>query len=150
MTADADTLERELARDLGTVGAQLADDRLWNDLYKALANTRWRKPGSGDGHLTLSWKRAEALVNGIAGDQGEEPMTLAQTGGEGEVSSRIAELLGPMGWSSAPEDTSTHDPRHDDSPPGPPPQPAGQQGGEPDWKREGDAAADAEQRRRLA
>ncbi len=148
MTADADTLERELARDLGSVGAQLADDRLWQDLYKALANTRWRKPGSGDGHLTLSWKRAEALVNGVAGDQGEEPMTLAQTGGEGEVAPRIAELLAPLGWSSSPEDTSTHDPRHDDSPPAPPPQPSGQ-GEEPEWKREGDAAADSERRRRL-
>ena len=161
MTADADTLERELARDLGSVGAQLADDRLWQDLYKALANTRWRKARGeaggggrrpetgGQGHVTLSWKRAEDIVNGVASEQGEEPMTLAQTGGEGEVSPRIAELLEPLGWSSAPQDTSTHDPRHEESPGDPPPGASGGGGAEPDWKREGDAAADSEQLRRL-
>jgi len=149
MTADADTLERELARDLGSVGAQLADDRLWQDLYKALANTRWHKPHTGQGHVTLSWKRAEDMVNGVAAEQGEEPMTLAQTGGEGEVAPRIAELLGPLGWSSTAANTSAHDPRHEDSPPDPPPA-AREPGEEPAWKREGDAAADSEQRRRLA
>jgi hypothetical protein len=152
MTSSIDTLERELVHDLASLGDQIADDRHSEALYRALTNTTWRKAGGPEGHLSLSWSRAEELVNELRARHDHEPLTLAQTGGEGEVSERVRELLEPLGWRPGALDTSRHDPQHDESATQPPPGDQGERDAPVDdphaWRREGDAEADAEQLRR--
>jgi hypothetical protein len=153
MTADTDTLERELLHDLQSLGDLLSEDEFGRELYRALANTRWRKPGGGEGHISVSWSRAEEIVNTLRAQQGEGPLTLAQTGGEGEVSGRVTDALGGAGWTSRHQDTSRHDASHADRPSSPPPGDQGERdapvGDSHAWEREAHAAADQEQRRRL-
>jgi hypothetical protein len=56
------------------------------DLYRALANRTWHHEEATGGHVALSWRRAEEVVNDLRATVGAAPLTLAQTGGEGEVS----------------------------------------------------------------
>ncbi len=99
MTDDTDASERELSADLGSLGNRFADDDSSGDLYRALANRRWRKRGKA-GPVALSWSRAERVVNDLHAEQGREPLSLAQTGGEGEVAGQVADALEALGWSS--------------------------------------------------
>lgn len=149
MSAPGDPLERELVRDLSEAPERLADAKFATELYRALANTTWRKPGGGEGHVSLSWRRAEEVVNELRREVGEEPLTLAQTGGEGEVSDLVGGELQRLGWRSRPLDTSTEDPEHSESPPSPPPADRGAAGAgaeDPgDWERR--AHEEAEQER---
>ena len=119
--------EQELGADLRSLAARFADDESSGDLYRALANTRWRKRGHVAA-VALSWSRAEALVNEVRKQAGGEPLALAQTGGEGTVADTVAGALGEVGWSSQPLDTSEHDERHAAATESPP-TPSG--GGEP-------------------
>lgn len=114
-------LERELADDLATLGERFLDHEFCAELYRALASRTWRKDGGPDGHLALSWSRAEAVVNGLRAIHDREPLELAQTGGEGEVSRLVGDELARLGWSSQELNTSRHDPRHTDQPESPPP-----------------------------
>ena len=120
MADDSDALEHELSADLGSLGDRFADDQSSGDLYRALANRRWRKRGQ-DGPVALSWSRAEAVVNDLRAEHGREPLTLAQSGGEGEVAASVGDALAALGWSSEPLDTTTHDERHASAPESPPP-----------------------------
>jgi hypothetical protein len=113
--------ERELIRDLESLGSVLADDSFGEELYRALANTRWSKADGPDGHLSLSWNRAEGVVNQLREREGQEPLTLSQTGGEGEVSDRVAHELGRLGWSAGSRDTGRDDPAHQSAGRRPPP-----------------------------
>jgi hypothetical protein len=109
--ADTDALERELVHDLNVLGDMTADDSFYEELYRGLAGVRWSREG---GHVSLSWKRAEEVVNALRARHGHDPMTLAQTGGEGEVTDRVARALD--GWSARPVNPDQHDDAHIDSP----------------------------------
>ena len=109
--ADTDAFERELTQDLNRIADMTADDSFYEELYRGLAGVRWSRDG---GHVSLSWKRAEEVVNALRARHGHDPLTLAQTGGEGEVSDRVARALDA--WSASPLDPDHHDPAHVDSP----------------------------------
>jgi hypothetical protein len=141
---DADDLERELVRDLFPLRHRLREDWFAKELYQGLSNTAWRKAGGPDGHLSLSWSRAERIVNELREREGDPPLDLAQTGGEGEVSDTVGEELAGLGWSAAPLDTGRHDDAHVDDPGDPPPASAGS-GEPPDWERRAHEEADRRQ-----
>ena len=69
------------------------------------------------------------LINDLRKRRSRPPLTLAQTGGEGEVSSTVGAELGALGWSSTELNTSRHDDEHLDSNAGQPPGDAGRGGG---------------------
>jgi hypothetical protein len=135
----ADELERALISDLEKLGDRFADEKFCHELYRSLTRQAWFKDGL-DGHVALSFKRTEEIVNGLRERLGREPLALAQTGGEGQVDSTVAEALGPLGWRHRPLDTSEHDDYHVDSPEDPPPPSRERQA--PDWEREGHAEAE--------
>src|SRR4051794_27295852 len=116
--AHTSALERELTHDLTVLGDMVGDDSFYPELYRGLAGVAWTRDGE---HVTLSWKRAEELVNDIRAQHGHEPLQLAQTGGEGEGSDRVAGALGGTGWAPKPLGTSRHDDSHVDSAPDGPP-----------------------------
>lgn len=125
MTRVSDQLELELVRDLETLGEQLDDEAFSSDLYRALTNRAWHKPRAGKGHVSLSWKRAEEIVDELRARRGREPLPLAQTGGEGEISQLVGAELDRLGWRSVPLDTRSRDPEHQVRPASPPPQEQG-------------------------
>lgn len=105
--------ERALQADLAGLGAdRLADADFCGQLYRALAGRRWWRADAADQPFTLSWKRAEELVNALRGTVGAEPLALAQTGGESWVSTSAAEELGQYGWRSEDAQTDRFDPHH--------------------------------------
>jgi hypothetical protein len=125
--SDPEALERELLTDLRDVALHgFGDDEFSGDVYRALTNTVWRKPDGPDGHVSLSFKRAEEVVNELRAGYGQPPLTLAQTGGEGEVSPAVEQELSAAGWTHAPLDTGRNDDTHLARPATPPP---GGQGG---------------------
>jgi hypothetical protein len=132
----ATALERRLAHDLQTLGDMTADDSFYEELYRGLADVRWSTDG---GHVALSWKRAEELVNQVRAKHGRPALALAQTGGEGEVADRIADALSGLGWTPEPLDTSQHDAAHVDSRPDAPPRGAAEP---PEWERRAHEEAD--------
>jgi hypothetical protein len=143
-------LEFELFRDLETLGERLADEEFSSDLYQALANTIWRKPDILEGHVSVSWKRAEEIINEVRARRGHAPLALAQTGGEGGVSALVARELGALGWKVEPLDISSSDPDHRTRPKSPPPQEQGERQAPVEdshaWERL--AHEEAEQKRR--
>jgi hypothetical protein len=104
--------------DLQDVGDRMRDEKFCRELYRALADNKWSKDGEA---VALSWKRAEELINAVRRGLGEEPLTLAQTGGEGTVDRTIREEFEPRGWTIEPLDTSERQAVHLDSPEDPPP-----------------------------
>ena len=142
---DPETLERELLTDLRDVALHgFGDDEFSSDVYRALTNTVWRKPGGPEGHVSLSFKRAEEVVNELRAEQRQPPLTLAQTGGEGEVSELVRDELGRLGWSARPLDTGREEEAHVGRPESPPPadQPP------PEWERQAHEEADESRLRR--
>jgi hypothetical protein len=109
MADTTEVLERQLVNDVQTLGDLIQDDSWNEDLYKSLAGVRWSHAG---GHVSLSWKRAEELVNAVRAKHDQPPLALAQTGGEGEVADRVADALSGLGWTPKPLDTSRHDEAH--------------------------------------
>jgi hypothetical protein len=107
-----------LQADLQRAGDRMRDEKFCAELYRALADNRWKKDGES---VALSWKRAEELINAVRRGIGEEPMTLAQTGGEGTVDRTIRQVFEPWGWTIEPVDTSRHADDHLGSPEDPPP-----------------------------
>ncbi|MEA2468414.1 MAG: hypothetical protein QOJ57_2540 [Thermoleophilaceae bacterium] len=108
-----------LQADMQRLGDRMRDEKFCRELYRALADNKWSKEGES---VALSWKRAEELINAVRRGLGEEPMTLAQTGGEGEVDRSVREAFEPLGWTIEPLDTGRSDPAHLGSPEDPPPQ----------------------------
>jgi hypothetical protein len=99
MALSNEALERELATDLRTLGDDLiGDDAFYPELYKSLAGVPWAHEG---GHIALSWKRAETLLNELRAEHGKPKLKLARSGGEGERSERVVEALRPLGWTPA-------------------------------------------------
>jgi hypothetical protein len=101
--------DRELFRSLEQLGDRLTDERLARDLYRALADRVWRRDGY---EVSVSWKRAEEIINELRANLGEEPLTLAQTGGEGELTERVREAIEPLGWRTEPLDTDDAQAHH--------------------------------------
>ena len=117
---DTTTLERLLLDDLDVEGERAADESFCTELYRALTRRVWRTDRDAEGRLSPSFGRAEWLVNEWRARRGAEPMTLAQTGAEGEVSTTVEDLLGRLGWSHEPLPTDRDHPAHlglDASPP---------------------------------
>jgi hypothetical protein len=111
MAVSTETLERELLNDLRTLHNMIhSDDSFDEELYRALAGVEWHR--SGGGHVSLSWKRAEKVINEQRAEHDRAPLTLAQTGGEGEVSERIANALSHQGWRQRPAQPGRHDDSH--------------------------------------
>jgi len=135
---DTEDLERELLRDLFPLRDRLREEWFATELYHALTNTAWRKQNGPDGHLSLSWNRAERIVNELRQREGEAPLDLAQTGGEGELSDAIEDELSGLGWTAAPLNTSRHDDAHVSDSENPPP--AGD--ATPEWERRAHEDAD--------
>ena len=116
MTTSAEELLDALRADLRRLDQRLDDADFAGQLYRGLANRTWRRDGAGDGtHVALSWKRAEELINQLRGERGHDELTLAQTGGEGEVSGAVTEELTRLGWRSQPLNTDRDDPAHVES-----------------------------------
>ena len=150
MTESAQLLERELIEDLTALDERFADEKFSTELYRALANTVWRKDGGPDGHVSLSWSRAEQIVNELRERNGQPPLELAQTGGEGEVSRLVADELGTLGWRAQPLNTGRQDPQHLDSPESAPPADQGERLAPVDdsheWERRAHAEGDENRR----
>jgi hypothetical protein len=149
---DTTTLERMLLDDLDVEGERAADEKFCTELYRALTQSVWRNDRDPEGQLSPSFGRAEWLVNEWRARRGAEPLTLAQTGGEGDVSGTVEEVLGRLGWSRRPLATDRDHPAHlglDESPPPPDhgermaPVPSSEE-----QEREAHAAADAERERK--
>ena len=144
----AEALEQELVEDLASLEERFADDEFSTELYRALTNNVWRKDDDGpDGHVSLSWGRAEELVNQLRVRFGQEPLTLAQTGGEGEISDLVANELGRLGWSARGLNTGRRDDAHLTQPEAPPPADQGERdapaGDEVEWEEKAHAEAEA-------
>src|SRR4051794_13247560 len=107
-----------LQADMQRLGDRMRDEKFSRELYRALADNKWSKEGES---VALSWKRAEELINAVRRGLGEEPLVLAETGGEGTVDRSVREEFEPLGWTIEPLDTKSHDPAHLDSPEDPPP-----------------------------
>jgi hypothetical protein len=118
---EATDLERTLVRDLESLGDRLADEEFCTELYRALTNRVWRRSGGPDGHVSLSWREAEEIVNELRRAAGREALELAQTGGEGEVSATVGAELERLGWTSQPLNTGRHDDAHVEQAKSPPP-----------------------------
>jgi hypothetical protein len=119
---DTTTLERLALDDLDVEGERAADEKFCTELYRALTRSVWRNDRDSEGQLSPSFARAEWLVNEWRARHGHGPLTLAQTGGEGEVSATVEEVLGRSGWSRRELDTDRDHPAHlglDASPPPP-------------------------------
>ncbi len=110
MAVSTETLERELLTDLKTLHRMVQADDFDEELYRALAGVEWHRGGGG--HVTLSWKRAERIINAGRAEHGRPPLTLAQTGGEGEVTERVANALRDRGWRPRPLRAGVHDAAH--------------------------------------
>jgi hypothetical protein len=138
--------EQRLLEALGELENRMTKDSFCEDLYRGLASRRWRPEAGGDA-ISLSWQRAEEVVNLLRGRVGEAPLELAQRGGEGELSEDVGRALEERGWRSEPLDTSQQQSRHVDEPHGPPPPEQGEQQApvEPsaEWRQ---AATQAERR----
>ena len=153
MAASVETLERLLIEDLDRLGDRLADDRFCTDLYRAVTNRALSKRGPGaEGHLALSWGRAEEIVNTARAGHAQPPLErLAQGGGEGELSARAEAALADLGWDVDPVNTSRHDDRHVGRPASPPPPGQGEAqspaGDSHAWEREAHERADEARRR---
>jgi hypothetical protein len=149
---DTTTLERLLLDDLDTEGERAADEKFCTELYRALARSVWRNDRDADGQLSPSFARAEWLVNEWRARRGAEPLSLAQTGGEGEVSGTVEDVLGRFGWSRKPLPTDRDHPAHLGLDESPPPSGHGERmAGVPsseEQEREAHEAADAERERK--
>jgi hypothetical protein len=147
MTETREALDRMLHDAVLALDDRFADAESAAEVYRALANTVWRLRDGPEGHVSLSWSRAEALVNELRARHAQEPLELAQTGGEGDVSARIAEALGASGWTAQPLNTSRHDEQHaGETAESPPPPGQGERmapvGDSGEWSRVGHAEAD--------
>jgi hypothetical protein len=112
-----------LQSDLQRLEDRLREEKFARELYRALSGNRWEKDGEA---VAFSWKRAEELVNALRKGHARPPLSLFQTGGEGEVDSTVRSALEPLGWRVEPLDTGEHDPTHLDSPEDSPPRDHGE------------------------
>src|SRR5205823_9814070 len=101
MTETAVELERQFVHDLDQLGERFVDEKFSTELYRALANRIWRRSDL-EGHVSLSWGRAEEIVKSLRDRHGHAPLELAQTGGEGDISRTVGGDLERLGWTPTP------------------------------------------------
>jgi hypothetical protein len=111
MTEPASRAEIALLRELERLGDRVCRDWFAVELYRALAGRRWRSE-NGDGIVALSWRRAEQVVDDLRAAHHAPALSLAQHGGEGELSGEVDRLLRADGWVSEPVNPGEHDPAH--------------------------------------
>ena len=126
------------------------DEKFAAELYRGLANRRWRHRDSPGDAVALSWQRAERAVNQLREAEGDYAMTLAQTGGEGWLSDAVRDELADLGWTSEPLDTGAEQPEHATEEPLPPPRDQGERQAPTEPPREWREAQEAAERRRQA
>src|SRR3954447_25893694 len=120
---DTTTLERLLLGDLDVEGERARDEKFCTELYRALTRQVWRNDRDAEGQLSPSFQRAEWLVNEWRARHGYDALTLALTGGEGEVAGTVDDVLGRLGWTHKPLPTDRDHPAHLRLDPPPPPAP---------------------------
>jgi hypothetical protein len=113
--------EHRLLHDLSSLEERFADEKFAAEVYRALTERRWYRPGEPEMTVALSWRRAAEVVNGLRRDVGKDELPLFQSGREGELSNTVRDELGRLGWESEPLDTSRHDEAHVTDPPSAPP-----------------------------
>lgn len=111
VTDTRERLIRQLHDDLLRLRETLWDEEFGAELYRALTNRVWQRDGQ-EGEVALSWRRAADLVDELRREVDRPPLGLEATGGEGELSDRVAAALGALGWSSRALDTSRHEEVH--------------------------------------
>ncbi len=131
------TAEQTLERTLEDLAERTRDGAFATQLSRGLASRRWRGPDGAE--VSVSWRRAEDLVNALRARVDADALELAQTGGEGELTDDVRDELGTRGWTSEALDTEEHQPGHVTSPEDPPPPDQGERfaPGEPReaWER---------------
>lgn len=70
------------------------DDEFAIALYGALCNVDWKKDGI---HWSCSWRHAGGIVADLR-DCGEDYLHFYCSGNEGEVDTRVSDILGKLGW----------------------------------------------------
>lgn len=100
----------------------IRDEKFSKELYCALANNRWIKDGE---EVAFSWKHAANFVNALRRGHARPDLPLYRSGCEGTLDPTVLDQLLPMGWTTEPLDTTSHDPAHLDDYPSPPPQAGG-------------------------
>lgn len=142
--AETDRAESTLITDLASLGERFRDEEFSTELYRALAGGHLVKDGQA---FAPSWSRAERLVNDLRAEQGNEPLTLAQTGGEGELSELVADHLRRLGWTWKARDTTRDDSAHASDPASSPASGTGERDApvsdSAEWKRTAHSEADA-------
>src|SRR4051812_50227068 len=126
---DTTTLERLLLDDLDVEGERARDEKFCTELYRALTRQVWRNDRDAEGQLSPSFARAEWLVNEWRARHGPDPLTLAQTGGEGEGAGAGGDVLGRLGWAPKPPAADPRPPPPPRGAPPPPPPPPRRGGG---------------------
>jgi hypothetical protein len=142
---DTTTLERLLLDDLDVEGGRATDEKFCGSLYRALTRSVWRNDRDAEGELSPSFQRAEWIVNEWRVRHGQEPLLLAQTGGEGEVAGTVGDVLGGLGWTQRPLATDRDEASHLGFGTSPPPSPPSDE-----RDRTAHEAAEAERERKLS
>jgi hypothetical protein len=102
MSVPTETLESQLIRDLAGLSNRFGDERFCAELYRALTNRTLSKDDGPGGHLVLSWNRAAEFVNELRAREREQPLPLANSGGEGVISETVLDELTAHGWQTRP------------------------------------------------
>ncbi len=77
------------------------DDAFAQELYGALCNMRWRRRDTDREPVSMSWRYAGGTVSHLA-CKGGCYLDYYCSGNEGNVSARIRDALGTLGWIPAP------------------------------------------------
>ena len=90
-------VERELEHDIKSLANRARDDREFAvELYAALCNAEWRHD-DGAGWSGGTWRYVGGLVADLRG-RGEGYLDFYCSGGEGEITDRVAEAMAVLGW----------------------------------------------------
>lgn len=112
--------EPQLARALADMRDRIGGDASFAvELYRGLSNRVWHR--GDDAEVSVSWRRAEELINAERDAAGRLRLDLVGTGDEGELADHVRDELGRRGWWSEPLDTGDHHEPHATSPESPPP-----------------------------
>jgi hypothetical protein len=145
MTTPASRAEIALLREVERLGDRVCEDWFAVELYRALAGRRWRSE-DGAGVVAMSWRRAEQVVDDLREAHRAPTLSLAQRGGEGQLSEEVDRVLRAHGWVSEQMNPDRHDPTHTDAARGLPPRP----GAPPArWEQQAHRAAHQERVRKM-